>query len=125
MAVIQFDFVAHAGDKTPIIELVIDRSKKVNGTTFTRGDRVIAVRWCRRDPSDSEGLTFIYDDNKDVDVLNSTELRAIDFDLDKSPTLTPIRSTRSSSKAKKPQSIRNGTYYLARELEKTIVKANW
>ena len=115
-------FTGSLGDGTPIIERVIDRSKVIKGTLFTRGDYCVAIRWMKREDADSERLTFTYDDSEPPDVLNSTEIRAIDFKMDKQQGLPTVRTTRSSSRnvARSPQ---NGTSCLAPELEKTILAA--
>ena len=112
----------HAGDGTPIIERVIDRSMSIKGTAFTRNDYCVAIRWMEREDADSERLTFTYDDTQPPDVLNSTEIRATDFKLEKQKGLPPVRATRSSirNKQRPPQ---NGTSCLAPELEKTILAA--
>ena len=39
-----------AGEGCPIIEKVQERTKRINSTTFTRGDYAIAVRWLHRYP---------------------------------------------------------------------------
>ena len=79
------------------MERIIDRSnyKTIKGTGFTRGDYCLAVRWMERGDADSERLTFTYDENSMLDVLNSIEIRAIDFAMDNQGGLLPVRSTRS------------------------------
>lgn len=108
------------------MERIIDRSKTIKGTAFTRGDYCVAVRWMEREDADSERLTFTYDENSMPDawpdVLNSTEIRAIDFAMDKQRGLLPVRSTRSSP-INQPKSKHHGTSHLAPELEKTILGA--
>lgn len=111
-----------AGDGTPIMERIVDRSKTIKGTAFTRNDYCVAVRWMEREDADSERLTFTYDEGSMPDVLNSTEIRAIDFAMDKQKDLPPVRSTRSSS-INQPKSKHHGTSHLAPELEKTILGA--
>ena len=76
----------------------------------------------QREDADSERLTFTYDENAAPDVLNSTEIRATDFTMDKEKGLEPVRTTRSSS-FNQPRSKHHGTAYLAPELEKTILAA--
>jgi len=111
-----------AGDGTPIMERIVDCSKTIKGTAFTRGDYCVAVRWIEREDADSERLTFTYDEDSMPDVLSSTEIRAIDFAMDEQKDLIPVRSTRSSS-INQPKSKHHGTCHLAPELEKTILGA--
>ena len=111
-----------AGDGTPIMKRIVDRSKTIKGTAFTRNDYCVAVRWMEREDADSERLTFTYDEGRMPDVLNSTEIRGIDFAMDKQKDLPPVRSTRSSS-IDQPKSKHHGTSHLAPELEKTILGA--
>lgn len=47
------------GQGSLIAEQVNDRSKQINKTKFTRGDRVVAVRWLHRFAGDTTGLTFV------------------------------------------------------------------
>ena len=59
---------------------------KINGTTFTNGDYVMAIEWFSRDPADSQRLTFMGDADDtpgsiQFEVFNSTELRAINLKM--------------------------------------------
>jgi hypothetical protein len=67
------------GDGSPIIKQITARGETINGTHFTRGDFVIAVRFFHRDDADPQRLTHIEDPTHagQVDVLNSTELRKV------------------------------------------------
>ena len=59
------------------MEHVSGRSERIKGTEFTRGDRVVAVRWLHRFAGDTSRLTFMkdaYDSESDYDVVNSTGL---------------------------------------------------
>ena len=47
----------------------------------------------QREDADSERLTFTYDENAAPDVLNSTEIRATDFTMDKEKGLGPVRTS--------------------------------
>ena len=115
-----------AGDGTPIMERIVERSKTIKGAAFTRGDYCVAVRWMEREDADSELLTFTYDEESMPDVLNSTEIRVIGFAMDKQkdliPCLIPVRSTRSKQPWQ-PKSKHHGTCHLAPKLEKTIIGA--
>ena len=65
---------------------VTERSKRIRRTEFTRGDRVVAVRWLHRFAGDTSRLTFVkdaYRNETDYDVVNSTELRAVGFSMKK------------------------------------------
>ena len=107
---------------TPIMKRIIDRSKTIKGTAFTRGGYCVAIRWMEREDADSERLNFTYDENIMPDVWNSTEIRALDFATDKQRDLIAVRSTRSSP-INQPESNHHGTSHLAPELEKTILGA--
>ena len=76
-----------AGNGSPIMKQVT-KHEKINGTVFTAGDYVMAVQWYRRDDADGQRLTFMEDPDggpgsrtTPYEVLNSTELRAIDLDM--------------------------------------------
>ena len=87
-----------AGEGCPIVEQVKERSKRINNTEFTRDDYVVAVRWLHRYAGDDCGLTYVLDayEHNNHDVVNSTELRATGFDLDKvALPSAPARRTRS------------------------------
>ena len=68
-----------AGEGCPIIEKVQERTKRINSTTFTRGDYAIAVRWLHRYPGDEQKRTYVLDayEGDSHDVVNSTELQKI------------------------------------------------
>lgn len=77
-----------AGNGSPIMKKVTDTTEKINGTTFTNGDSVMAMEWFSRDPAGSQLLTFMGDaDDIDTpgsiefDIFNSTELRCIDLTM--------------------------------------------
>ena len=117
-----------SGDGTPIIRKVIDRSEKINGTTFTRGDYCVAVRWLERSVADSERLTFLYNESDPPDVVNSTELRAHDFKLEPGrdlPTPRTTRSTKRKKAAQKNKLLKDGIHHLPPEIEKTILSSCW
>ena len=48
-----------AGNGSPIMKKVTDTTEKINGTTFTNGDSVMAIEWLSRYPADSQRLTFM------------------------------------------------------------------
>ena len=84
-----------------MIEHVSDRSKRINKIEFTRGDRVVAVRWLHRFAGDTTRLTFVkdsYDNERDYDGVNSTELRAVGFQMKqvKIPVAPGASKTRSA-----------------------------
>jgi len=63
---------------------VVPGSGPDGATTFSRGDYANAVRWYHRYEGDSTGRTWVkdpYDDDKH-DVLNSAEVRLIDFPME-------------------------------------------
>lgn len=112
--------------------MVTERSEKINGTAFTRGDYAIAIRWMERDESDAEArLAFMYSESADIGVLNATEIRAYDFKMEKSAVPVPVqkstRSSRRKSKAKplKPQTLQDGTYCMTPAFDKFVLGQNW
>ena len=121
-----------AGQGSPIVEQVTDRSKRINQTTFTRGDRAVAVRWLHRYAGDTTRLTFVKDTYKnefDFDVVNSTELRAVGFKmkevrLPQTPA-PPRHRTRSTNTTAAMPCEPNTHYLLDREGEEGILKQNW
>ena len=89
------------GDNSCIVKQVQDRSERINGTKFDRGDYVVAVQWLVRLADDSEQRTFVLKPDAPQDVFNSTELRCIDVQLDKQDgNFAPVRrSLRASSRS--------------------------
>ena len=74
------------GNGSPIAKKVTESTVKINGTTFTNGDYVMAIEWFSRDPADSQRLTFMGDADDtpgsiQFEVVNSTELRAINLKM--------------------------------------------
>ena len=105
---------ADKGDGSTVIKKVEERSEEapsgmgvrtlgtevVDGTHFTRGDYMLAVEWWDLDPSDPESRTYKKwvppGGSPRQHVLNSTELRAIDFTMEPvmpaaSPPLQQVR----------------------------------
>ena len=134
--------VMDAGDRTPIIERVNER-KTVNKTLFTKGDYMVAVRWCHRDDADSERLTFIDDkydvaeadmttdmlDSRQVDVFNATELRAIDLTMNPAVEEEELprvrRSTRNGGSGRPPPPRGPSRWKLHPKDEEVIIQALW
>ena len=79
-----------------MVKQVTAQRESYQGTSFTKGDIVIAVEWLDRVPEDDQGLTFVKwkdtaQDAPTFGVVNSTELRAIDVALIRcAPTVLPV-----------------------------------
>lgn len=117
--------VVDAGGGNCIIKQVQDRSERINGTQFDRGDYVVAVRWLERLSEDSELRTFELKPDAVHDVFNSTELRAIDVQLDKeNGGLAPVRRSMrpSSRRAAQATAIR---YVVPTNVEQIILADCW
>ena len=132
---------ADGGQGHSVVKKVEARTETVRGSTregdthFTRGDYVIAVRWYHRYEGDSTGRTWVKDPYapETYDVLNSTELRKIGFQLEEvrlpppvQPT-APRRSTRIQAlhAAQPPPAEEIVHYVMSAETAEEILKANW
>ena len=115
------------GDKTCIIKQVQDRSERINGTKFDRGDYVVAVQWLVRLAEDSEQRTFELKPDAPQDVFNSTELRCIDVQLDKQDgNLAPVRrSLRERSRVAAQAVVRATKYVVPTIVEQMILVECW
>lgn len=122
-----------AGEGSPIIEHVSDRSKRINKIEFTRGDRVVAVRWLHRFAGDTTRLTFVkdsYDNKRDYDVVNSTELRAVGFQMKqvKIPVAPGASKTRSAVARERERAVPHEAdihFVLDKDTEDGIHMQNW
>ena len=123
------------GEGSPIVKEVTSRGETINKTAFTRGDRVVAVRWLHRFAGDMSRLTFVkdaYSSERDYDVINSTELRAVGFSMKKvrlpaTPHICAV-TTRSSTRGGGPAAVQQEPdihYVLDHEIEEGIHKQNW
>ena len=100
-------------------------------TRFSRNDYVIAVRWYQRYPGDATGRTWVKDpyDGDKYDVLNSTELRLIKFELEEVRLPPPVqprvprRSTRNQASAPLAEEIVH--YVMSAQTASEILAANW
>ena len=116
-----------AGDGSCIVKQVQDRSERVNGTQFDRGDYVVAVRWLDRLAEDSEFRTFELKPDAEHGVFNSTELRAIDLQLDtEDGNLAPIRrSMRANARRAAQAAVRAVKYVVPTQVEQIILTDCW
>ena len=122
-----------AGEGSPIIERVNERSKRINKIEFTHGDHVIAVRWLHRFAGDTTRLTFVkdsYENEHDYDVMNSTELRAVGFKMKqmKLPAAPGSGRTRSAAAKEREDGTPHGLdihYIFGKKTEDGIHKQNW
>jgi hypothetical protein len=76
-------------DGTSILKKIIDRGERIDGVPFTRGDYAIIVKQITRDEADPLRLTFNLEESSEPTVLNSTELRAVQFIMTKSTMPNP------------------------------------
>ena len=89
-----------AGDGSCIVEKVQQR-KTIDGTRFSSGDYAISVKWLSRLAEDPEQRTFELDHTSvEQFVINSTELRLSNLELDKVSPLGPAprRQLRASTR---------------------------
>ena len=117
----------------------------VDGTHFTRGDYMLAVEWWDLDPSDPDSRTYKRwtppAGSPQQFVLNSTELRGIDFTMDAvgpavSPPLVEVRrrSGRASSVAasraqrervEAAQGVGDQAFRMPAEVENEMLRRCW
>ena len=118
---------ADVGDNSCIVKQVQDRSERINGTKFDRGDYVVAVQWLVRLAEDSEQRTFELKPDAPQDVFNSTELRCIDVQLDKQDgNLAPVRrSLRERSRVAAQAVVRATKYVVPTIVEQMILVECW
>ena len=120
-----------AGEGCPILKQVEARSERINGIEFTRNDYAIAVHWFHRFVGDDSRLTFVkdmYAGDIKHDVVNSTELRAIGFDLKqvKLPAAPPShRITRGALRRAALPCEPDMHYELHAECESGILQNCW
>ena len=111
------------------MEQVAERSKRINQTEFTRGDRVVAVRWLHRFAGDSTRLTFVKDsymNENDFDIVNSTELRAVGFNMKRVQLPLAPQVRRSARHNANVVPCEPDIHYsLDREVEDCILKQCW
>ena len=116
-----------AGDGTPILKKIIDRGERIDGVAFTRGDYAITVKQITRDEADPLRLTFNLEQSSEPTVMNSTELRAVQFTMAKStmpnPPNNPSPMSTRSQRNQSSKMPKDGTYYLNAEDEKIILAA--
>jgi hypothetical protein len=88
------------GDGECIVKHVLDR-EQIDGTRFDPGDYAIAVQWLIRLDEDPQHRTFEVDNDAPQYIINSTELRYANVELELVPPIgTPLRrSSRGMTRA--------------------------
>ena len=114
------------GNGTCIIQDMFTERTYLNGTRFDEGDCAIAVRWLQRLSEDPEQRTFEYhvNDTAEVSVLNSTELRHTNIELELVP---PMGATLRRSNRSVPRGHTAGSrkYSLPVAIEQAILNDCW
>lgn len=95
------------GNGSCILKQVQKDREHIDGTRFDTGDFAIAVRWLTRLAEDPQQRTFELDTSSEQFIINSTELRFSELELDKHEVqpITPVvrRSNRGMTKAQSHQ----------------------
>ena len=100
---------------------------QLNGTMFSPGDYAIAVRWLCRASEDSQLRTFELNKSKPKVVMNSTELRWSNIELNEVRPLRPAvrRSPRAGARAQGEGQQVMQQYKLPVETEQAILQECW
>jgi hypothetical protein len=101
-----------------------DRREHIDGTRFDPGDYAIAVQWLKRLDEDPQQRTFEVDTSAKQYVINSTELRFTDVELELVPPIGPAvrRSGRGMTRAQSSGGrVLNRQYVIPIEIEQTIL----
>ena len=123
--------------------LTLIRSEWIGGTEFTRGDYAIAVKWWAKTTTDPEERTFeewkpsaqdreqhgIETNNGHFFILNSTELRLVDFPMDavdqlQAPQGLRVTTRRARSMPERP-STAGRNFRLPADVENQILAMCW
>jgi hypothetical protein len=101
-----------------------DEREYIEKTRFDPGDYAIAVRWLGRLAEDPQQRTFELAPESEEFIINSTELRFKDVELELVPPLGPVvrRSARPMSKAQSSKGrVLNRKYVIPAETEQAIL----
>jgi len=66
---------------TPLLERIEEQRATRAGTTYTRDEYVLSVRYLERVESDDERRTFFFPKNTVIHTVNSSRIRAVDLEL--------------------------------------------
>ena len=99
----------------------------MNDTRFDVGEIGIAVRWLSRLAEDPEKRTFELDPHSKEFVINSTELRAGNIEMDQQEVAGPAvrRSARTAARSAQQAKYLARKYVLPTETEQNTLTSCW